>query len=415
VTDEEFAVLLELSLHARSQEQCRPGIGIGSACPCSDRTACGEGCQTVKVTWANDDATLASEANSTLEGTIEQVEELPHATRNTATSRVIRVRTHSRSGIAKFISSGGQDPAWGGSRDPNHLRYWRREADLYETGIPEVFAEAGVQAPALLASFERPSGVVLWLEDLGGRSGAQLGLEDLANAGRRLGRAQAPYALGQTPDGQFPWSTGAVFSQLQSWENVGWEVVYDDKAWQQPLMSHHISPSLRDALVLFSEQRWELLGLSRHLPQTLCHHDAWLNNIFAYSDHTTLIDWAFVGYGHLGCDPGNMVTDACGDLLLPSSLLPEIDAVVTDGYLKGLQDGGWTGDPRAVRLGICLMAAKWSWLIPHQLQRAVLDGHRVYGGGSVDSEHLFAERAAMLEYLSAMAAEAQQLAVQLAM
>ena len=37
-----------------------------------------------------------------------------------------------------------------------------------------------------------------------------------------------------------------------------------------------------------------------HLPSSCLR----LNNIFSFSDHTTLIDWACVGHGHLGCDPG---------------------------------------------------------------------------------------------------------------
>jgi hypothetical protein len=107
------------------------------------------------------------------------------------------------------------------------------------------------------------------------------------------------------------------------------------------------------------------------------------------------------------------VTDACGDLLQPSSLLPEIDGAVSSAYLGGLWDMGWKGDQRTVRLGICLMAAKWSWLTPHLLRRAGLDSHAVYGGGPTDSDHLYGERAAMLDYLAAMADEALQLATEL--
>jgi hypothetical protein len=365
------------------------------------------------VNWTDDAGALADEARLVLGDVVVRTEDLPHATRTTATSRVLRVSTSTRSGIAKFISSGRDDPAWGGSDDPGHLRYWRREPEFYQSGVPETYGEASVRAPGLLGCFDRPNGVVLWVEDLGGRTGARLGLDDLALAGRRLGRAQAPQAMGLVPAEAFPWSRDALFSQLRSWEDVGWDAIYDDEMWRQPLIERHFSPHLRDSLIRFSEQRWDVLEMSKRLPQTICHHDAWLNNIFSFPDNTTLIDWAFVGHGHLGCDAGNIVTDACGDLLLPAALLPEIDAAVSKGYTEGLAEAGWTGDHRSVRLGICLMAAKWSWLVPHQLRRAALDAHAVYGGKSVDSDHLYRERATMLGYLSSMATEAQQLAREL--
>jgi hypothetical protein len=47
------------------------------------------------------------------------------------------------------------------------------------------------------------------------------------------------------------------------------------------------------------------------------------------------------------------------------TLLPEIAASATDGYLSGLRDGGWTGSPDAVRATIAACgAAKYSWFAP---------------------------------------------------
>jgi hypothetical protein len=251
-------------------------------------------CQTVTVNWADDDEILAYEAGEVLGGEIEQSHELPHATRNTPTSRVIRVHTGARSAIVKFISSGNSDHNWGGSRDRAALHYWQREADFYEAGVPEPFAKASVQAPRLLGAFQRPDGVVLWLEELDGLSGGRLSIGDLETAGRRLGQAQAPYAMGRVSEGAFPWSTNALFAQLHAWDDVGWDAIYDEELWKQPLIERHFTARLRDSLVQFAEHRWDVLDISRSLPQTICHHDVWLNNIFSFSDHTTLIDWATV-------------------------------------------------------------------------------------------------------------------------
>ena len=144
------------------------------------------------MSWADDADALAREARSVLGGEMERVEDLPHATRTTATSRVVRVHTTTGRAIAKLISMGNDDPAWGGSHDPDHARYWRREPDLYEMGVPEPFVQARVLAPKLLGTFERPGGVVLWLEDLASApTGGRLSPDHLADASRRLGAAQA--------------------------------------------------------------------------------------------------------------------------------------------------------------------------------------------------------------------------------
>jgi hypothetical protein len=56
------------------------------------------------------------------------------------------------------------------------------------------------------------------------------------------------------------------------------------------------------------------------------------------------------------------------------------------------------------------MAAKWSWLTPHMLRLAADSAHTIYGQGTVDSHEIFAARAAMLDYLTRLAAEARALA-----
>jgi len=90
-----------------------------------------------------------------------------------------------------------------------------------------------------------------------------------------------------------------------------------------------------------------------------------------------------------------------------------LDAAARAGYEAGLQDAGWRGDRRQVRLGMCLMAARWSWLVPHMLRLATQASHQVYGSLPVDSHHLFTERAEMLRYHTVLASEARALASEL--
>jgi hypothetical protein len=197
---------------------------------------------------------------------------------------------------------------------------------------------------------------------------------------------------------------------LASWDDVGWDLIDRDAAWDAPLITTHFPPPLRRDLTRLCADRPRMLGWADRLPQTICHHDVWPNNVFASDGHTTLIDWAFTGHGHIGADVGNLVTDSCGDLLQPTTMLPELDAATRTGYEEGLRDAGWNGDLRQVRLGMCLMAAKWCWLTPHMLRLAGDAAHQVYGSTPVDSDHLFAERAEMLRYYTVLAAEARALA-----
>ncbi len=67
------------------------------------------------------------------------------------------------------------------------------------------------------------------------------------------------------------------------------------------------------------------------------------------------------------------------------ALLPEIAASATDGYLRGLRDGGWNGSADAVRATIAACgAAKYSWFAPTVAGRAARDhiGPSSYGQDS---------------------------------
>jgi hypothetical protein len=99
--------------------------------------------------------------------------------------------------------------------------------------------------------------------------------------------------------------------------------------------------------------------------------------------------------------------------LRPAAELPEIEAVAFEGYCAGMADGGWQGGRRIVRLGMCLMAAKWTWLITVMLKRANREQHVVYGDQKVSHEHLYAERANVFRMLVSWATEARTLAAEL--
>jgi hypothetical protein len=358
-------------------------------------------------------AQCMAEAASVLAAPVVSMEPLSHARRNTATLEVWRVCTERERAVVKVVST---EPLAAGvphAERASHPYFVAREPVLYERGLPRAYAEAGIAMPRLLRRIERPGAIALWLEDLEGASASELTVAHYAALARRLGRAQGA-AMERDPDTRdIPWSRGFLDVYASTWNDVGWDRIHDDSAWAAPLVRAHFPPELRAELLQLCAEREEMLIRAARLPFTICHHDVWPCNVFDVADHSTLIDWAFAGYGPVGSDPGNLVTDSCGDLLQPAAKLPELDAATTAGYRDGLAEAGWRGDFRFARLGMCLMAGKWAWLVPHMLNLAADEQHAVYGGRSVDSNDLFAERAAMLAFNAELARDGRVLAADL--
>jgi hypothetical protein len=358
-------------------------------------------------------AQLAEEATAVLGEPAVSIERLPHASRNTATLEVWRVRTDTTRAVVKVVSTDPTAVGLPGTEQPSHPYFVAREPLLYERGLPANYVDAGIAMPHLLGAVHRADAIALWLEDLDGATGRDLTVADYAAVGLRLGRAQGRELAAEQAPADFPWSEDFLGLFLATWDDVGWDRIDDDEAWRAPLIRDHFPPALRVELLRLCRDRHVLLAWASSLPQTICHHDVWPNNVFESGHRTTLIDWAFAGFGPVGTDPGNLVTDSSGDLLQPAAMLPELDEATTAAYREGMRDAGWRGDFRVARLGMCAMAAKWSWLVPHMLRLAAADEHAVYGDQAVDSNELFAERAALLAYNATLADEARILATEL--
>ncbi|MEU0740864.1 phosphotransferase [Streptomyces sp. NPDC006134] len=273
--------------------------------------------------------------------------------------------------------------------------------------------------PALLRVFERADGrLSLWLRDVPGPSGEAWSVDRTGRHARRLGRAQGRCAVDDSwAAGGVPWSSGMLREYLDTPDaasaDIEWHLLHDRELWETPLMRRHFGGALREDVLRLCDERYDLVELGERLPQTLCHHDAWPRNFLEEADRTVGIDWAFAGSGWIGADIGNYVSDTALDLLRPAEELPALDRTVYESYCAGLRDGGWDGDPAAVRLGMCVMAAKWTWLVPVMLKRAAQDfRHTVYGSRNVDADRLYGERAEVFRMLTSWAREARELARQ---
>jgi hypothetical protein len=252
----------------------------------------------------------------------------------------------------------------GGSAKVSAWDYYRREAEAYVSGWLDELP-GGLAAPRCFGVLDQPEGTCwMWLEEIAEEIGPQWPLEHYGLVARHLGQFNGAYLVDRPLPG---WS----------WLSSDWL-----RGWVE--LSAPAMEPLRDALAspwgrrwLPEEDRdqyfhlWAGRGLYfdalDRLPQTICHFDIFRRNLFARKtvdgdEQTVAIDWAFVGRGPIGADLNPLVwmSMALGGVGLDKA--QELEETVFEGYLEGLHEAGWQGDPLQVRLGYT--AASVRFLFP---------------------------------------------------
>jgi hypothetical protein len=359
---------------------------------------------------AGDEPALEAECREILGAAPDSVERLTHSVVSSTTGGVYRVRAGGRAAVVKVVGPRSADPG-DASRAGSSFRWWRREADLLRSPLISPYREAGLRPPVLLSAVQRdPERIALWEEALDGPRGDTWDLALFEDAARRLGEAQGVLSMAH-PDHP-AWSRGFLRDYLaEKAAGVPYGLLDEVAAWAQPLVRASFPAGLEVAMRRLHADQARLLGWVEAGPRTIAHLDVWPLNLFAVGGGLGLVDWAFAGDGALGEDPGNLVFDAVLDLHHPASMLPDLDVAVYRGYLDGLNEAGWDGDERAIRLAMCASAVKYDWLAPGMLRRAGAADHIGYGGRPVaDVERLFTERGAALAFIAERADEARRIA-----
>jgi hypothetical protein len=236
--------------------------------------------------------------------------------------------------------------------------YWRREVDVYQSDFLANLP-GGIRAPQCFAVQEQGQGRLgLWLEDIV-EAKPDWSISDYARVAYDFGRFNAFYLMEQ------PMPTYSWLSQqwLRGWAERNAPLIpLLQQSMNHPWIGRAYPPDVAQNLFqLWAEREWYLQVLTR-LPQTLCHMDAFRRNLFSCqtSDErreTVAIDWAFVGPGAIGEEVVPLIEATVCFLEVDISDKLELEKQVLEGYLAGLANVGWRGNPRLVQLGYMAAAS----------------------------------------------------------
>ena len=349
-----------------------------------------------------------------------EAQELPH--NRWLTPGVWRIRDgHGLDAVLKHLTADRNrgETAWDGHWTAGDDRerswtYWKREALAYSEGLVDAYEGSGIGAPKCVAARVDAGESLLLIEWVHGEPGEAWPIDAYGDAARALGRAQAPFLAGGQPMPRHSWLSRDYLRDYSTQKPVDWALLQDDATWEHPLARECFPDGLRPAVNFLHANRERLYALHDALPRTLCHLDFWPKNLIRREDgEIRLFDWSFVGAGSVGEDIGNLVPDASFDHFVPAAQLPELEEIVFDAHLEGLREGGWTGDPGLVRLGMWSSAVKYDWLAPFMLAALGQATHYHYGGGpEIDPRFRFSERGQALLFNAERARQALDLAAE---
>ncbi|MCP4401225.1 MAG: hypothetical protein GY801_28495, partial [bacterium] len=266
--------------------------------------------------------------------------------------------------------------------------YYKREFSAYQSGWFDDLP-GSLAAPRSVGTVEHPDGTCwIWLEDITDNIGPQWPLEHYGIVARHIGQFNGAYLTGRLLP-SWPWLSS------------GWlRGFVEQNAPALPLLQHSLNhPLVRrwlpgdvgDKLLSLWGERAIFLDALGRLPQTLCHLDIFRRNLFARrtadgADQTVAIDWAFSGQGAIGEELVPLIHGTVLFFEVDLAQAQTLEEIVFAGYLNGLREVGWQGDPRQVRLGYTAAASlRYNFGEMGRILAAILDesqhaiAHQIFG------------------------------------
>ena len=191
---------------------------------------------------------------------------------------------------------------------------WRREYDLYTSDFGKLF-NGNLRWPECYHAEINDDETQIWMEYIDGVSGRELTVEMLEQAAFELGRFQSRVSIPNQP----------YFTQLEWTKHYYTEYRAQTKEYAYLRSDECKLPEhLRQMLINIEYSAVE------HLPIVFCHRDFWHENIIYSGGKIRLIDWDCAGWGLLGEDIIQLVTDE-----VDPNHLEEYFRRFVPAYLKG--------------------------------------------------------------------------------
>jgi hypothetical protein len=296
--------------------------------------------------------------------TVEPID--PELRIHSVTGGVYRIRADGRSVVLKVVRHGTgatPDGLWGADAEATGRNYWKREWLAFDRGLLDRLP-GRLRAPRTMLTTERGQDEChIWMEDVAGRTGAAIDVEDLRAVARALGTTQGAYAAGAAALPDEPWLSR---DWLRGWVEVCRAsfvpALVTDDGWDD----ERVAPmrELRPRAAALWERHGDLLRLIESAPPTLSHWDLWPSNAFVNdASDVVAIDWSQVGIGGVGHDLDQLTLDPIWTHLRPDESIDALETAVLDGYVDGLREAGYDADRRQVSWWYAACAAsRYAWL-----------------------------------------------------
>ena len=250
------------------------------------------------------------------------------------------------------------------AQDPNHPLYWRRELLTFQAGLLAALPE-GIRAPRCYGTSENPDNGFIWMEHVVEAKG-RWSLDDYQEAARHAGRFAAAFVKGH-PLPRAPWLAAPVFRTISAdgqWWTTFMDPASPENAWQNPLVQGAFNETLQAGVLRIWRERFHFIDMLDRMPRVFCHYDLHRRNLMLRQgadgkSELVAIDWSYCGDGALGSDLCELVANNIYLFEVEPSQARELEAKVLAGYLAGLHEAGWSGDPRLVRLAYLISVSLW--------------------------------------------------------
>jgi hypothetical protein len=248
---------------------------------------------------------------------------------------------------------------------PSGVNYWKREFALYQSGLLDALPD-GFSAPLCFHVEETSDACTFWMEEVGDEIPIWP-LSGYGVAAQHLGLFNG-LSLTTQPLPTYPWFT--VDIQRQRERTNGGFFSNLEQRLQHPIVRAGWPDDVAEGILRIWQERELFYQMLDQLPRVLQHGDAVRRNLMSRTSkngqlETVAIDWGYAGVGALGEEIASTLVSAPTWFQgVTPAQLPEMQEIIFDGYLEGLQQAGWRGDPNLALLGyLCTVALRYGPMI----------------------------------------------------